>query len=138
MSALQSRCDTFVNRFTMIGEPQERLAALVSRGQRFPAMPLDNRTDEIRVPGCVSKVWILPRFDSGVCTFLMDAESPLVRGLVGVLCECAEGALPEELAASPIDVLERLGVLRGLSPTRQNGLHNVAITLQAFGRSQCS
>ena len=50
------------------------------------------------------------------------SDSPLVRGLVRLLCGIYDGATPGEVVAEEPVVLEELGILRNLSPTRRNGL----------------
>jgi hypothetical protein len=59
---------------------------------------------------------------TGDCRFHCDADSPLVKGLLALLCEFFSDAPPAEVAASAADPLDALGLTRHLSPTRQNGL----------------
>lgn len=106
----------------MLEDPQERLALIVDRAKRQPPLPSAERTDANRVRGCVSVVWLLGELREGRCAFRSDAESPVVRGLVGLLCDFFSGFAPAAIAASDVDPLETLGVARNLSPTRRNGL----------------
>ena len=46
----------------------------------------------------------------------------MVRGLVTMLCGIYDGATPEEVVREEPAVLDELGILRNLTPTRQNGL----------------
>ena len=105
-----------------IADSQERLA--VAMGWKTGLEPLkeEERAEENLVRGCVSRVWLAGRVEEGRCRFRMDADSPLVRGLVGMICGIYDGALPAEVIAEEPVVLEEVGILRNLSPTRQNGL----------------
>jgi cysteine desulfuration protein SufE len=114
----------------IIEDPQERLAAVVDRARRLPPLPAADRTEEHRVRGCVSQVWLLGEIRDGRCQFRCDADGPLVRGLVAFLCEFFNGATPAEIAASDTDPLEALGLMRNLSPTRRNGLAAVRTRIQ--------
>jgi cysteine desulfuration protein SufE len=75
-------------------------------------------------------------FADGHCIFRSDAESPMVRGLVALLCELYSGATPEDIVATEPVLLEQLGLLRTLSPTRLNGLRNVRATIRDFAARQ--
>lgn len=103
-------------------DPQERLAFVVDRVRRVPPLPAAGRLDAHRVPGCVSVVWLTGRADAGRWTFQADAESPVVRGLLLLLCEVYTGAEAAAITACTRDPLAELGLLALLSPTRRHGL----------------
>ena len=90
------------------------------------------RTEGNLVRGCVSRVWLAAAMEEGRCRFRVDADSPLVRGLVRMLCGIYDGATPEEVIAEEPLVMEELGILRNLSPTRQNGLAAMRRSLVNF------
>ena len=119
-----------------IADPHERLS--VAMGWKTDLRPLteEERTEEYRVRGCVSRVWLAAEMQGGRCRFRMDAESPLVRGLVGMLCGIYDGATPEEVAMEEPVVMEELGLLKNLSPTRQNGLAAVRRALVEFASKE--
>jgi cysteine desulfuration protein SufE len=115
-----------------IADPHERLAVAVSWKTALEPLKEEERTEGNLVRGCVSRVWLAARIEEGRCRFRVDADSPLVRGLVRMLCGIYDGATPEEVAAEEPVVLEELGILRNLSPTRQNGLAAVRRALVDF------
>jgi cysteine desulfuration protein SufE len=115
-----------VEALGIIENAQERLAAVVDRARRQPPLGENERTEANRVTACVSAVWIVAaRGDDGRLRLRSDADSPLVRGLVALLCEVYDNTAPEDAAAADAagpDVFEQLGLLRDLTPTRRNGL----------------
>lgn len=129
---LAERQQQLIEDFLLIENPQERLSAVVDRARRLPPLPAELRTDTHRVPGCVSQVWLVGELRDGRCHFRCDAEGPLVKGLVALLCEFFTDAPPAEIVASEIDPLAALGLLENLSPTRQNGLTAVRAAIKAF------
>lgn len=115
-----------VEAFSPIPDRQERLAAIVERARRGPLFPPDQRIPTNRVPGCVSPVWLtVERSPEGSLRVRGDAEAPVVRGLVRLLCELYDGASPAEVASIEPTLLEELDILRDLSPTRRHGLSAV-------------
>jgi len=125
-----------VDDLAVLDDPQERLALLVDRARKTPPLPAAERTDAHRVRGCVSIVWIVPELRDGRCSFRCDAESPVVRALVVLLCEFFSGFTPAEILAADPDPLEALGVLRNLSPTRRNGLTAARAAIRAFAQAK--
>ncbi|MDB6093614.1 MAG: sufE [Verrucomicrobia bacterium] len=116
----------------LIPDAHERLADVVGRSRRAAPFPEADRRNENRVPGCVSAVWLVGELRDGRCYFRCDADGPLVKGLVAFLCEFFNGATPAEITASNADPLAALGLIRNLSPTRQNGLGSVLTAIRAF------
>jgi len=131
---LAERQQQLIDRLRLIEDAHERLAAITSRGKKWPPPPDAERIDAHRVPGCVSRVWLIGDLEDGRCRWRMDADSPLVKGLVALLCEITEGATPAEVAIFEPEIATALGLDRQLSPTRLNGLNAVAGTMRAFGR----
>ncbi|MBA3850038.1 MAG: Fe-S metabolism protein SufE [Opitutus sp.] len=121
-----------IDELLLIDDAQERLAFIVDRATRRPPLPEAQRTAAHRVRGCVSAAWVSPELRDGRCRFTGDADSPLVRGLVVLLCDLHSGATPGEIAATGAGVLEELGLARLLSPTRLNGLRSVRAAIRDF------
>ncbi|HTJ79054.1 MAG TPA: SufE family protein [Rariglobus sp.] len=120
--------------FAIIEDRQERLSAVVDHARRRPPLPADEKTDAHRVPGCVSSVWLLADLTDGRLHLRYDADSPLVKGLVGLLVELYDDApLPEIVATEPT-ILADLGLLQDLTPTRQNGLAAVRARIKSLAQ----
>ncbi len=117
-------------------DPQERLTFVVDRVRRVPPLPAADRIDAHRVPGCVSVVWLTGREEAGRWTFRADADSPVVRGLLLLLCEVYSGAETAAIAACGRDPLAELGLLRDLSPTRRNGLASARERIRHLAAAQ--
>ena len=116
-------------------DPQERLAFLVERARRAPSLPPEQRVDANRVNGCVSVVWLAGRAGPEACEFLTHADSPVVHGLLRLLCDFHGGASAAEVADCGIDPLAELGITRDLSPTRVNGLASARARIREIARA---
>ena len=119
-----------------IPDRQERLTAIVERGKRGIPYPLEQKTPAHRVAGCVSRVWLSSRLVANRLTFQADAEAAVVRGLVRLLCELYDGALPADVVATEPTLLQDLDLLRDLSPTRKNGLNAVRSRIREIAQRQ--
>ncbi len=121
-----------IDRYTLIEDRHERLAAIVTRGQRWPDIPAVERTEARLVRGCASSVWLAGSVESGRCYFRLAAGSSVVKGLAALLTELYDGATPAEIVAWEPEMLEALGLDRQLSPTRLHGLAHIRRAIRDF------
>ncbi len=119
-----------VARLSLIEDMHERLAALMSRAKKIPAPDPAQLTEENRVQGCQSRVWLTGGFADGACRWRMDCEAPMVKGLVGLLCELYEGATADEVIAFEPTLIADLGLARMISGTRIAGLAAVRMRMR--------
>lgn len=129
---LADRQHALIAKLAIIEDAHERLAAITSRGKKWPVPAESERADERLVRGCSSRVWLVGEVRDGCCHFRMEADSPLVKGLVALLCEVYEGGTPEEIVTVEPEIVTALGIDRMLSPTRLNGLAAVRNAIREF------
>lgn len=110
-----------IDDLNLIENAQERLAALTSYVAKT-RLPEELKIDDLIVPGCVSRVWVHGSVQDGLTGFRCAADSPMVAGLVAVLCDLYSGVTPEEAAEVEPELWTRCGFTKILSPTRLNGL----------------
>ena len=125
-----------VGAYSIIADPHERLAAIVSSCSG-PGIPESGRGEEDIVTGCVSRVWLSASVEDGALQLRWEADSPLVKGLTGLICRVFAGSKPDEAAAHQTAILTSLHLDRQLSPTRLNGLENVARRIRLLAAASC-
>src|SRR5687768_5506798 len=129
---LVARQQQLISSLVAIEDPQERMALVVERVRKRPPLSAEERIEENRVQGCVSRVWLIGSTEDGVCRYRVDADSTLVRGLAALLCDLYSGATAEEVVAHPGGLLETVHLVDHLSPTRRYGLEQVERTIKGF------
>jgi cysteine desulfuration protein SufE len=129
---VQERQNELVATYAPIADRRERLALVIEAARGTPALPPAERNDTQLVEGCQSRVWVVGTQRDGVCHFRSASDSPLVHGLVSLLCASYEGCAPADVIGTEPTVLVELGLWQDLSPTRQNGLHAVRARLKAL------
>lgn len=133
---LAEKQQQMIDDLVFIEDSQERLSAIVDRARSRPPLPEADRIDANRVKGCVSQAWVVGSHREGRCHFRCDADSPLVRGLLVLLCDFYSDATPAEVAATEPVLFEKLGVARNLTPTRLNGLRSVRAKIRDFAQTR--
>lgn len=132
---LREKQASLISRYSIIEDAQERLAAIVARGRKWPGVVEAEKDDAHRVKGCVSQVWLAGAMEGAGCRFRMSADSPLVQGLAALICELYDGGAAGEIVEVEPELIEALGLDRQISPTRLNGLANVRRTIREFAEA---
>ncbi len=118
---------------------EDRIQFLIELGQSLPHFPEEYCTEEFRVVGCQSMVWIVPSWDGKTFHFSASSDAPMVRGLVAVLMSAYSAKTPVEITAFPIEkVLDGMHLRSFLSPLRSNGLHSMIKRIRAYAESKQS
>lgn len=118
--------DELVEEFDFLGDWEERYRYLIELGQDMPALSDHEKTDQNRVKGCTSRVWLVIDDASNPFRFRADSDAHIVKGLAALLVRLYSGRSPEDIAAiDPRDVLTRIGLAEHLSPQRSNGLNSM-------------
>jgi len=125
-----------IEDLTLIENAQERLAALASYTGGVH-LPEPERADDQLVPGCVSRVWLHTALGAeGRARLRCAADSPMVAGLVALLCHLYDDTPPAEIAAVETDLWRAAGFEKMLSPTRLNGLASMRAQIRDWAARQ--
>jgi cysteine desulfuration protein SufE len=80
------------------------------------------KTDENKVAGCVSQVWLHTEYKDGKLYFEADSDAIITKGLVGLLVRVLSGKKPADIINAKLEFIDKIGMKEHLSPTRSNGL----------------
>tara|TARA_R110002110_G_scaffold114374_6_gene283825 strand:+ start:13782 stop:14222 length:441 start_codon:yes stop_codon:yes gene_type:complete len=115
--------DDIVDTLSFFDDWEDRYKYIIDLGRELPAMPAELHTEERKIRGCQSQVWIDTRLEDGRLQLAVDSDAFIVKGLLGVVLAAYNNKTPAEVLAFDIDAyFERLDLLNHLSPTRGNGL----------------
>ena len=108
--------------FAFFGDWSERYQYLIDLGRKLPPFPEQWKTEEHRLHGCQSMVWIVPQGDAGRLDFHAISDSAIVSGLIFLALRVYSGRPAAEILATTPDYIADIGLARHLSPARSNGL----------------
>jgi len=120
--------------FAFFGDWSERYQYLIDLGRKLPAFPEEWKTDEHRLLGCQSMVWIVASGDAGRLDFAATSDSAIVSGLVFLALRVYSGLPSQETRATEPDYIAAIGLAKHLSPTRSNGLAALLAFIQNTAR----
>jgi cysteine desulfuration protein SufE len=110
------------DEFAFFSDWSERYQYLIDLGRKLPAFPEEWKTEEHRLLGCQSMVWIVPQGDARRLDFHAISDSAIVSGLIYLALRVYSGRSAAEIIATDADYIASIGLAKHLSPTRSNGL----------------
>lgn len=108
--------------FGYFSDWSERYQYLIDLGRKLPSFPDDWKTQQHRLLGCQSMVWIVAEGDAQRLDFRAISDSAIVSGLIYLALRVYSGRSAQEILATQADYIEAIGLARHLSPTRTTGL----------------
>lgn len=130
---LKERGDQIAAEFQNLKSWEDRYKKIISLGKALPDLPENLRTEDAKVKGCQSQVWLHAKLNSlGEIEFQGDSDALLVKGLVALLLKVYSGSTPEEILTTPPDFLKAIGFEGNLSPSRANGLFSMMKQIRYF------
>ena len=124
------------DEFAFFSDWAERYQYLIDLGRKLPAFPEEWKTEEHRLLGCQSLVWIVPQGNAERLDFSAISDSAIVSGLVYLALRVYSGRSAREILATTPDYIADIGLAKHLSPTRSNGLAALLAFIQDTARSQ--
>ena len=121
--------------FAFFGDWSERYQYLIDLGRKLPSFPEAGKTEEHRLHGCQSMVWIVPQGDAGRLDFHAISDSAIVSGLIFLALRVYSGRPAAEILATTPDYIADIGLARHLSPTRSNGLASLLAFIRDTARA---
>lgn len=126
--------DQIIEEFAFLGDNwEEKYEYIIDMGKRMPTMPADLKTEQNKIKGCQSQVWIHPAFKEGIVHFEGDSDAIIVRGLVAMVLRVMNDQSPAEIAKANLYFPQQIGMDRHLAPTRSNGLAAMIKQIRLYG-----
>lgn len=123
--------DDIIDDFALIDDWEERYRYVIELGRSMPELPEAARTEDNRVRGCASQVWLetsVAKNDKGetVLSFRGDSDAHIVRGLVSIILTLySDKTAREILATDALETFGKLGLIEHLTPQRSNGVRSM-------------
>lgn len=111
-----------VEEFSFFDDWGSRYQYLIDLGRALPDFPEALRTDEHKVQGCQSQVWLVASGDASALKFQAASDALIVSGLIALILKLYSGRAANEILTTEPWFVKEVGLDKHLSPTRSNGL----------------
>ena len=130
--------DDIVDIFELLEDWEQRYQYLIELGEKLPPMPAEPKTENNKVKGCMSQVWVKAYKDSTDANKLHyygDCDTSIIKGVLALLIQLADNKTADELDQLDVDeIFERLNLDDHLSPNRHVGVYAIVELMKQQAR----
>lgn len=132
--SIQEKYNYYKEELEMLTENMDKYQYLIDLGVKS-SMPKEFRIETFKVPGCMSQVWLVPKYSDNVMTFMADSDAHITKGVASLVADIFSNATKEEIQSTDLDaIIEGLQLTSILSPNRRNGAYNMFGKVKEYAR----
>ena len=104
-------------------EGHDRLHYLIDKARDIDPLPESAKTDENRIRGCASKLWVIGGTrEDNTMNYQVDGDAHISKGTAKIVTDIVNGEPKNEVANLTVESFTPLGIKELLTMQRQNGL----------------
>lgn len=123
LTTIEQRAHGLIAPFSHFKDWEDKYKLIIQLGKEMPAMPVEFKTEQNKVKGCQSQVWLHAHLDKGRMILFADSDASIVKGLIAVLLKVYSESTPDEVLTFKPTFIDELGLRQHLSMSRANGLN---------------
>jgi len=112
-----------IDDFSLFDNWLDRYQYLIDLGKALEPLDEAEKTDDILLFGCQSRVWLIIEGDAEELTIRANSDAAIVSGLIALLIRVYSGASAAQILNTQAEFIAAIGLQKHLSATRANGLH---------------
>ncbi|MBP7166671.1 MAG: SufE family protein [Bacteroidia bacterium] len=101
---------------------EEKYQYIIEIGQKLPPLDDKYKTEDYKIKGCQSSVWLHGEEREGRLFFSADSDSTFVKGEIALLMNVLSGQKAEDILNAPLSFIDAIGLRQHVAVTRANGL----------------
>lgn len=115
---------------------EQKYKYLIQLGKELPPMKEEDKTEDLKVKGCQSQVWLKAKIDPyGNVIFQGDSDAVIVRGLVALLLKVFSHQPPQAIIKTQPYFIEKIELAQHLSASRTNGLNSMIKQIKYYAQA---
>jgi cysteine desulfuration protein SufE len=132
MKTINQEQDLVIEEFSDFDDWMDRYQLLIDLGNEQADLDESYKLNENLIEGCQSRVWLHAEYKDGKVYFQAESDAIIVKGLIALLIRVISGHTPDDILASELYFIEKIGLQEHLSPTRSNGLLSMVKQMRLY------
>jgi len=121
-----------IEDFSMFDEWMDKYEYIIELGKELPQIKDKFKTDDNKITGCQSQVWLHAEYADGIINFTADSDAIITKGVISLLIKVLNKRTPKIIIETDLYFLDKIGLQANLSPTRANGLASMIKQLKFY------
>lgn len=132
MRTIAEKENEIIKDFELFDDWTQKYEYIIELGQKLPALETKYKTEENKIKGCQSSVWLNSYEKDGKIYFEADSDSTFVKGEIALLINVLNERTPEEIVNAKLEFIDRIGLRQHIAVTRANGLASMIKQMKTF------
>lgn len=122
--------------FSLLEDWEDKYQYLIELGEKLSPLADKYKTDEWKVSGCQSQVWLVPDYRDGKLSFAGDSDAIMVKGIIAVIMAIYQNKSVQEIKKIAVEkIFAKLGLQEHLSLSRRNGMMSMVDKIRYYADS---
>ena len=121
-----------IEEFELFEEWSDKYQYIIEIGQKVKSLDDKYKTDENKIRGCQSSVWLHAYGENGKVFFEADSDSVFVKGEIALLIRVLSGQKAEDIVNTELKFIDAIGLRQHIAVTRANGLASMIKQMKLF------
>lgn len=130
--SIQEKEEEIISEFEMYDDWDGKYEYLIELGKDLPVIEQKYKTEEYKIKGCQSQVWLNAELKEGKVYYTADSDAIITKGIISLLVRVLSGSTPQEILDADLGFIQKIGLNNHLSPTRSNGLLSMVKQMKYF------
>lgn len=122
INTIEETENEIVEEFSLFDSWDDKYEYIIDLGKKLPPLENEFKTDDNRVRGCQSTVWLVAEYRDEKVYFKAESDAIIVKGLISMLIRVLSGHKPDEIIQAKLNFINEIGMTTHLAQTRSNGL----------------
>ena len=137
--SIETKAADIREEFSWLEDWEARYAHLIDLGKANPPLAPDERSEETRVRGCASQVWMVTDVAGGRLDVRAESDAIIVSGLIALLTRLYSGEPVGDILKFDVKaLLDEIGVTGALTAQRSNGLASMLTRIRTDAQAAAS
>jgi len=130
---IAERQEEIIADFELFDDWMAKYEYIIDLGKELPMIQEEFKTEENKIKGCQSQVWLHAEMLNEHLLFSADSDAIITKGLIALMIQVLSNSKPDEIAKADLFFIDRIGLTDHLSPTRSNGLLAMVKQMKMYG-----
>lgn len=126
--------DEIIEEFEFFDDWMEKYEYIIDLGKELTDFNEAFKTEENRIKGCQSQLWIHIENNNGILNFSADSDAIITKGIAALILRPVQGQNIKDVANYNFNFVDKIGLKEHLSMTRSNGLASMIQRVSNFAK----
>lgn len=132
MASIKEIEQEIISDFEFFDDWMEKYEHLIELGKELPMLDENEKSDDLLIKGCQSRVWLKADIENGNIKYFADSDAIITKGIISLLIKVLNNQPSEDIVHAELKFIDEIGLKEHLSPTRSNGLVSMVKQMKIY------